>query len=132
MKPLHLVGPRRNVQDLSAIKFFVLDEADALVKQGEGKLRLLKTKMPQLRPPQVLLYSATLEDNFVRNFAESFTRHANWIDLKQLVLGKNVNQAFYPVNPVKDHRWQVPKQLSVTDGVHKPSMRFNFGAIGRF
>ena len=76
--------------DLSGVRFFVLDEADALVDSGAaGAVTKLFRRCPRggagLSRLQVLMFSATLHSLDIGTLADQLCEHPIWVDLK----GKN-------------------------------------------
>ncbi|WFD33445.1 RNA helicase [Malassezia cuniculi] len=96
--------------DPSAVKVFVLDEADNMLDQqglGEQSIRV-KNTMP--RTCQVVLFSATFPDN-VRTFAAKFAPSANEIRLKQEELSVESIRQFYMDCRSEEHKYDVLVEL---------------------
>ena len=96
--------------DPSAVRVFVLDEADNMLDQqglGEQSIRV-KNTMP--RGCQVVLFSATFPDN-VRAFAAKFAPSANEIRLKQEELSVESIRQFYMDCRTEEHKYDVLVEL---------------------
>lgn len=105
---------KSRVLDLSAVKVFVLDEADNMLDSGtmgEQSIQVKKWVLPLTPPnakltplgslimkiaknPQIVLFSATFADS-VRNFATRFAPQANEIRLKQEELSLDAIKQFF-------------------------------------
>ncbi|CAG0887653.1 unnamed protein product [Cyprideis torosa] len=109
---------------LTQVRFFVLDEADGLIKQGHEQLiNKLHGQIPKLtsdgRRLQMVVCSATLHDFQVKKMAERMMHFPTWIDLKgQDSVPETVHHVVVHVDPNKDHRWSDMRQHVQTDGVH--------------
>eukprot|EP00128_Syssomonas_multiformis_P017191 Colp12_sorted_trinity150504_noHs@1768 len=73
--------------DLSQVRFFVLDEADALISQGQFDLiTRMHAGIPKTRPGggrlQMIVCSATLHSPDVKRLAERVMHFPTWVDLK--------------------------------------------------
>eukprot|EP01104_Vermistella_antarctica_P009478 TRINITY_DN2441_c0_g1_i1.p1 TRINITY_DN2441_c0_g1~~TRINITY_DN2441_c0_g1_i1.p1 ORF type:complete len:728 (+),score=108.61 TRINITY_DN2441_c0_g1_i1:255-2438(+) len=68
--------------DLSNIRYFVLDEADRLLDGGGKKMIMDLYRLLPKPTLQVLMFSATLHSQDVRQLAESITQFPIWVDLK--------------------------------------------------
>ncbi|WFD30779.1 RNA helicase [Malassezia sp. CBS 17886] len=96
--------------DPSAVKVFVLDEADNMLDQqglGEQSIRV-KNTMP--RSCQLVLFSATFPEH-VRVFAEKFATGANEIRLRQEELSVESIKQFYMDCRSEEHRYEVLVEL---------------------
>lgn len=96
--------------DASAVRVFVLDEADNMLDQqglGEQSIRV-KNTMP--RTCQVVLFSATFPDN-VRAFAAKFAPGANEIRLRQEELSVESIRQFYMDCRSEAHKYDVLVEL---------------------
>ncbi|WFD43840.1 RNA helicase [Malassezia psittaci] len=96
--------------DPSAVKVFVLDEADNMLDQqglGEQSIRV-KNTMP--RSCQIVLFSATFPE-LVHNFAVKFAPNANEIRLKQEELSVESIKQFYMDCQTEDHKYEVLVEL---------------------
>ncbi len=68
--------------DLSNVRFFVLDEADALMAQHHTLVMKLHNAVPKTKMLQVLLFSATLHSASVKQLGQKLCRFPTWVDLK--------------------------------------------------
>ncbi|WFD37961.1 RNA helicase [Malassezia japonica] len=96
--------------DPSAVKVFVLDEADNMLDQqglGEQSIRV-KNTMP--KTCQLVLFSATFPEN-VHNFAVKFAPSANEIRLKQEELSVESIKQFYMDCHTEEHKYEVLVEL---------------------
>lgn len=96
--------------DPSAVKVFVLDEADNMLDQqglGEQSIRV-KNTMP--KTCQLVLFSATFPDH-VRTFAAKFAPNANEIRLKQEELSVESIRQFYMDCKTEEHKYDVLVEL---------------------
>lgn len=109
---------------LTHCRFFVLDEADGLLKTGNGKLiESLHSQMPKItsdgRRLQMIVCSATLHDFEVKKLAEKLLHFPTWIDLKgEDAVPETVHHVVCVVDPQKDTRWHSLRRHVQTDGVH--------------
>lgn len=92
--------------DLSAIRYFVLDEADRLLDTGnQAPILKLFERMPKIAASsaqrlQVMLFSATLHSPEIRELADSLTVNATWVDLKgKDAVPETVHHALVLVDP---------------------------------
>lgn len=108
------------------IRFLVMDEADAIVKD-RGQLNFI-TKLhgmcPQSHPVdgkrlQVIVCSATLHNFDIKKLAEKIMKFPTWVDLKgQDSVPDTVHHVVCHVKPKIDRNWE--ESLGFwTDGVHK-------------
>ncbi|TFK90663.1 DEAD-domain-containing protein [Polyporus arcularius HHB13444] len=98
---------RRKVIDTSAVKVFVLDEADNMLdKDGLGEQTLRVKNMLPKNQVQIILFSATFPDH-VRNFANKFAPNANKIELKRNELSVDNIRQFYMDCKNEDHKYEV-------------------------
>ncbi|XP_064401585.1 ATP-dependent RNA helicase DDX1-like isoform X2 [Halichondria panicea] len=111
--------------DLSAIRFFILDEADGLLSQGHGDLiNKIFSKIPKVSPEgkrlQMVVCSATLHNIEVKKMADRLLHFPTWVDLKgQDSVPETVHQVLCWVDPVKDASWRSLEGTRVnTDGIH--------------
>lgn len=109
---------------LTHCRFFVLDEADGLLKANYGKLiESLHRQMPKItsdgRRLQMIVCSATLHDFEVKKMAEKLMHFPTWIDLKgEDAVPETVHHVVCVVDPQKDTSWQSLRRHVQTDGVH--------------
>lgn len=109
---------------LTQCRFFVLDEADGLLKQGYGQLidRVHK-QIPKITSDgkrlQMIVCSATLHDFDVKKMAERLMHFPTWVDLKgEDAVPETVHHVVVMVDPQKDRSWSNLKRHIQTDGVH--------------
>ncbi|XP_017863902.1 PREDICTED: ATP-dependent RNA helicase Ddx1 [Drosophila arizonae] len=109
---------------LTHCRFFVLDEADALLKQGYTDLidRLHK-QIPKITSDgcrlQMIVCSATLHAFEVKKMAERLMHFPTWVDLKgEDAVPETVHHVVCMVDPKIDTSWQQLRQSIRTDGVH--------------
>ncbi|EDW44456.1 ATP-dependent RNA helicase Ddx1 [Drosophila sechellia] len=109
---------------LTHCRFFVLDEADALLKQGYTELidRIHK-QIPKItsdgRRLQMVVCSATLHAFEVKKMAERLMHFPTWVDLKgEDAVPETVHHVVCLVDPKMDTTWQSLRQPIGTDGVH--------------
>lgn len=96
--------------DPSAVKVFVLDEADNMLDQqglGEQSIRV-KNTMP--KSCQLVLFSATFPEH-VYAFATKFAPNANEIRLKQEELSVESIKQFYMDCKSEEHKYEVLVEL---------------------
>ncbi|XP_055349017.1 ATP-dependent RNA helicase DDX1-like [Paramacrobiotus metropolitanus] len=127
-----IVGTPGRLEDLVAsndillnnIRFFVLDEADGLLSQGNWALiNRFHGKIPQVTPDgkrlQMIVCSATLHNFEVKKLADQMMRFPTWIDLKgQDSVPETVHHVLVKIDPKTDLSWQNMKRSVQTDGVH--------------
>ncbi|KAH8369627.1 hypothetical protein KR093_000368, partial [Drosophila rubida] len=109
---------------LTHCRFFVLDEADALLKQGYTALidRLHK-QIPKITSDgcrlQMIVCSATLHDFEVKKMAERLMHFPTWVDLKgEDAVPETVHHVVCLVDPHADNSWKNLRQPICTDEVH--------------
>ncbi|XP_067005391.1 ATP-dependent RNA helicase Ddx1 [Anabrus simplex] len=109
---------------LTQCRFFVLDEADGLLKQGYTELidRLHK-QIPKItsdgRRLQMIVCSATLHAFEVKKMAERLMHFPTWVDLKgEDAVPETVHHVVVMVDPQKDTSWHNLRKHIQTDGVH--------------
>ena len=110
---------------LTHCRFFVLDEADGLIKQGNGALidRMHKA-IPKLTSDgtrlQMVVCSATLHDFEVKKMANRLMHFPTWVDLKgEDAVPDTVHHCVVMVDPQRDVCWKNLRMHVQTDGVHK-------------
>lgn len=109
---------------LSGCRFFVLDEADGLLKQGYTELiERLHKQIPKItadgRRLQMVVCSATLHSFEVKKLAEKLMHFPTWVDLKgEDAVPETVHHVVCMVDPQKDNSWQSLRSHIQTDGVH--------------
>eukprot|EP00026_Physarum_polycephalum_P004090 Phypoly_transcript_04107.p1 GENE.Phypoly_transcript_04107~~Phypoly_transcript_04107.p1 ORF type:complete len:722 (+),score=91.51 Phypoly_transcript_04107:71-2236(+) len=106
--------------DLTNIRFFVLDEADNLIENNNDIIMKIHARLPKARL-QVLLFSATLHSQPVRDMADKITKFPTWIDLKgKDAVPETVDHTFVWADPTKDLSWQTQSAHKFkTDGIHR-------------
>ncbi|KAK2577373.1 hypothetical protein KPH14_003489 [Odynerus spinipes] len=109
---------------LTHCRFFVLDEADGLLKQGYTELiERLHRQIPKITSDgkrlQMVVCSATLHSFEVKKMAERLMHFPTWVDLKgEDAVPETVHHVVVMVDPQKDKSWQNLKRHIETDGVH--------------
>ena len=110
---------------LTQCRFFILDEADGLLKAGYEKLinRLHET-IPKMTSDgtrlQMIVCSATLHAFEVKKLAERLMHFPTWVDLKgQDSVPDTVHHVIVPVDPRNDTTWCNLRKCIQTDGVHQ-------------
>ncbi|KAI9587726.1 ATP-dependent RNA helicase Ddx1 [Glossina fuscipes] len=109
---------------LTHCRFFVLDEADALLKQGYSDLiERLHKQIPKMtsdgRRLQMVVCSATLHAFEVKKMADRLMHFPTWVDLKgEDAVPETVHHVVCMVDPQKDTIWHNLRQRIRTDGVH--------------
>ncbi|ORY85304.1 ATP-dependent RNA helicase DBP5 [Leucosporidium creatinivorum] len=104
---------KSRVLDLSAVKVFVLDEADNMLDSGtmgEQSIQVKNLIMKIAKNPQIVLFSATFADS-VRNFATRFAPQANEIRLKQEELSLDAIKQFFMDCRDEAHKYEVLVEL---------------------
>ena len=109
---------------LKQCRFFVLDEADGLLKQGyEAFINRVHGQIPKVtsdgRRLQMVVCSATLHAFEVKKMAEKLMYFPTWVDLKgQDSVPDTVHHVVVPVDPRTDRGWSSYRAPVQTDGVH--------------
>ena len=109
---------------LKQCRFFVLDEADGLLKAGyEGFINRVHGMIPKVtsdgRRLQMVVCSATLHAFEVKKMAEKLMYFPTWVDLKgQDSVPDTVHHVVVPVDPRADPGWSSYRSPVTTDGVH--------------
>nr|XP_058944208.1 ATP-dependent RNA helicase DDX1-like [Pocillopora verrucosa] len=113
-----------NKVSLSQVRFFILDEADGLLAQGNQELIMrIFNKIPKRSPDgkrlQMIVCSATLHSIEVKKLADKIMHFPTWVDLKgKDAVPETVHHVFCRVDPRVDTSWQQLKSAVKTDGVH--------------
>ena len=113
-----------NELSLSQCRFFVLDEADGLLKAGyEPLINRLHEAVPKVtsdgRRLQMIVCSATLHAMEVRKLADRLMYFPTWVDLKgQDAVPETVHHVVVKINPGRDEGWRQYRNRITTDGVH--------------
>nr|CAD7448799.1 unnamed protein product [Timema bartmani] len=128
VKELLVIGGVNVKDQISALnsgcRFFVLDEADGLLKQGYTELiDRLHRQIPKItsdgRRLQMIVCSATLHAFEVKKMAERLMHFPTWVDLKgEDAVPETVHHVVVMVDPQKDTSWQNLRKHIQTDGVH--------------
>lgn len=107
--------------DLSGTTFFVLDEADQLLDQGnKGDIMDMYERLPTKDPGmQIVVCSATLHTPGIRELTDTICKRPQWVDLK----GKDsvpelVDHMVVEVDPTKDQSWKQDLRDVPHDMVH--------------
>ncbi|XP_020603286.1 ATP-dependent RNA helicase DDX1-like [Orbicella faveolata] len=109
---------------LSQVRFFILDEADGLLAQGNHDLiTRIFSKIPKMSPDgkrlQMIVCSATLHSFEVKKLADKIMHFPTWVDLKgQDAVPETVHHVVCHVDPRADNSWQKLKNKVKTDGIH--------------
>ncbi|XP_043474736.1 ATP-dependent RNA helicase Ddx1 [Leptopilina heterotoma] len=109
---------------LTHCRFFVLDEADGLLKQGyKDMIDRLHKQIPKITSDgkrlQMIVCSATLHDFDVKKMAERLMHFPTWVDLKgEDAVPETVHHVVVMVDPQKDKTWENLRQHIQTDNVH--------------
>lgn len=109
---------------LTHCRFFVLDEADGLLKQGYlNFIERIHKQIPKItsdgRRLQMIVCSATLHDFEVKKMADRLMHFPTWVDLKgEDAVPETVHHCVVMVDPQKDASWKNMRQHVQTDGVH--------------
>ena len=115
---------RRGDLDLSGVKFFVLDEADALLDTGNRDVilsifRRLPGSGSGVNRLQTLLFSATLHSPSVTRLAKDLCQNPILIDLKGMnALPDAVDHALVMADPQEDRTWLQSAPKVWTDRMH--------------
>ncbi|XP_064640088.1 ATP-dependent RNA helicase DDX1-like isoform X2 [Lineus longissimus] len=110
---------------LNNVRFFVLDEADGLLSQGNGDLiNRIHAQIPKVtndgKRLQMVVCSATLHNFDVKKMAERLMYFPTWIDLKgQDSVPETVHHCVCMIDPNKDMSWMSMQRHVTTDGVHE-------------
>ncbi|XP_047538346.1 ATP-dependent RNA helicase Ddx1 isoform X2 [Vanessa atalanta] len=110
---------------LTHCRFFVLDEADGLLKAGCGELiERLHRQIPKItsdgRRLQMVVCSATLHAFEVKKMAEKLMHFPTWVDLKgEDAVPETVHHVVVNVDPQRDRGWET--QRSLVERVSHPS-----------
>eukprot|EP00793_Prasinoderma_coloniale_P003340 PRCOL_00005975-RA len=115
---------RQGKLDVSAVRFFVLDEADRLLDTGNADdIRKLFNRLPKrgtgTHRLQTLMFSATLHSPDVRKLAGELTENPTWVDLKgKDAVPEAVDHVVVSVDPKEDRSWLQSEPAVPTDGCH--------------
>lgn len=114
----------KNLLPLSNVHFFILDEADGLLQQGNQNLiRNIHSRLPKMfqtgRRLQTICCSATLHNFEVKKLAQQLMYFPTWIDLKgEDSVPDTVHHVVFRVDPKCDKIFRELDGLLQTDGVH--------------
>lgn len=109
---------------LTHCRFFVLDEADGLLKANYGSLiENIYKRIPKitsdLQRLQMIVCSATLHSFEVKKMADKLMHFPTWIDLKgEDAVPETVHHVVTIVDPQNDKSWHNFRHHVQTDGVH--------------
>lgn len=110
---------------LNQCRFFILDEADGLLKAGyEQLINRIHDKIPKMTSDgtrlQMIVCSATLHAFEVKKMAERLMYFPTWIDLKgQDSVPETVHHVVLICDPKADSEWSSVQRAIQTDGVHQ-------------
>lgn len=110
---------------LNQCRFFILDEADGLLKAGyEQLINRIHDKIPKMTSDgtrlQMIVCSATLHAFEVKKMAERLMYFPTWIDLKgQDSVPETVHHVVLMCDPRADSEWSTVQRSVLTDGVHQ-------------
>lgn len=110
---------------LTNCRFFVLDEADGLLKQGNsGLIDRMHKQIPKITSDgqrlQMIVCSATLHDFEVKKMADRLMHFPAWVDLKgEDAVPDTVHHCVVMIDPQVDTSWKNLRQHVPTDGVHQ-------------
>ncbi|XP_028392095.1 ATP-dependent RNA helicase DDX1-like [Dendronephthya gigantea] len=109
---------------LDQVRFFILDEADGLLSQGNHDIIMrIYNKIPKFSSDgkrlQMIVCSATLHSFEVKKLADKIMHFPTWVDLKgRDSVPETVHHVVVHVDPRKDYSWKSLRQKVKTDGVH--------------
>lgn len=114
---------QKNKMSLSHCRFFVLDEADQLIRDGGDKdIKKLYSRIQKSDETQVIISSATLHSREIHGLAGAICTRPTWVDLKgKDAVPDTVDHVFVRIDPSKPLSFsneKTKRQVS-TDGVHK-------------
>lgn len=115
---------KKNELNLSGVKFFVLDEADALLEAGHREVimslfRRVSAAGTGIHRLQTLLFSATLHSPHVTRLAQQLCQNPILVDLKGMnALPDAVDHALVMADPEEDRTWLQSTPRVWTDGMH--------------
>lgn len=110
---------------LNQCRFFILDEADGLLKAGYDQLiTRIHGQIPKMTSDgtrlQMIVCSATLHAFEVKKMAEKLMHFPTWIDLKgQDSVPETVHHVVVMCDPKADAEWSRVQRSVQTDGVHQ-------------
>lgn len=127
---------KQNKLDVSGVKFFVLDEADALLEAGHREVilslfRRLGASGRGVDRLQVLLFSATLHSPLVMRLSEELCQNAAFVDLKGMnALPDAVDHVLVMADPEEDRTWLQSSPSVWTDRIHDVDPPLNPSSTG--
>jgi len=110
---------------LSQCRFFILDEADGLLKANyEPLINRIHGQIPKMTSDgsrlQMIVCSATLHAFEVKKLAERLMHFPTWVDLKgQDSVPETVHHVVLMCDPKADSEWSTVQRSIQTDGVHQ-------------
>jgi len=120
---------------LASCKFFILDEADRVLcpKQGnQADVMAMYSRLPD--GVQVMLFSATLHSDPIREMSEKLCKNPMWVDLKgKEFVPDTVHHSIFVVDPNADRQWTVENKITnniITDGVHHQGDNIQWNSRG--
>lgn len=108
---------------LDNVRFLVLDEADAIIKDNKKFIENVHRGCPSAHPAdgkklQVIVCSATLHNFDIKKLAQNIMKFPTWVDLKgQDSVPDTVHHCVCLVKPKLDRTWET-NNFYKTDGVH--------------
>jgi ATP-dependent RNA helicase DDX1 len=115
------------------VRFFVLDEADALADQGFGPLMKVYENLPKVKELQVLMFSATLHTDKIKELASKLCRFPTWVDLKgKDATPETVDHAYISVDPNAQQKLMEGATRIQTDGIHWNGTKICFSPSDSF
>lgn len=107
--------------DVSAVRCFVMDEADSLIEMGQKKdIEIIYERLPKDKGMQVIICSATLHSPEITELAEKITVNPTWVDLKgKDAVPDTVDHAVILADPIADQAWKREVARIPHDGIHK-------------
>ncbi len=109
---------------LTQVRFFILDEVDALLSQGHKDLIVkIDKQIPGVSSDgkrlQMIVCSATLHNFDVKKLADQIMHFPTWVDLKgQDSVPDTIHHCVCIIDPKEDTCWRTLKKHVTTDGVH--------------
>ncbi|KAF8365592.1 hypothetical protein PRIPAC_83421, partial [Pristionchus pacificus] len=96
---------------IESIRFVILDEADQIISQQSARMiERLMEKLPRVtldgKRLQIIVCSATLHNQQVKQFADRYMHFPAWIDLKGMEsISDTVHHVVCPVDAANDKQW---------------------------
>eukprot|EP01119_Soliformovum_irregulare_P021493 TRINITY_DN7167_c0_g1_i1.p1 TRINITY_DN7167_c0_g1~~TRINITY_DN7167_c0_g1_i1.p1 ORF type:complete len:648 (-),score=201.49 TRINITY_DN7167_c0_g1_i1:46-1989(-) len=105
--------------DLSMVKLFILDEADAIIESHRSGIMKIFNAIPKENNIQVLMFSATLHSEKVAKMGQDICVFPTWVDLKgKDAIPDTVDYGFVWADPQKIKDWVHPQIKFKSDGIH--------------